>query len=170
MWFWKIRKTNQKQKKGDYSIRENIAYWDGFGLKKLHHYASCRFDIPNNIREELILIIQNRVKDYYEAFNNENILHEDLPSLDVRDVFSNYTPDYEQKHYYEGDKLFSRIAPRFNTSDGNVCGRVEMLAEFSYRTSMALGVNLELNNPVDDVICDYFVKSVESKLKLIIEN
>lgn len=88
-----------------------------------------------------------------------------MPSLDIRDVFKEYTPEYEKKHYLEGEKLFIHIAPMFNRKDSLDSTDVDYLLRFIYAAQEALGTSLNLENDVNGVVCDYFVRSVEMKLR-----
>lgn len=167
--FEKLTDLLRNKKRGGYTIIENEHHWDGFGLKKISDYVNSRLGIDENVKAEVNKIIKQHLKKFYDEFNNKSIDDEMLPSLCALDVFSEYTPKIKDEHYHN-EKLFYLIAPKFNTSNRDVCDRVEFLAKFTYDASNALGTNINLNNPIDDVICDYFVKSVEMNLKKRREN
>lgn len=78
-------------------------------------------------------------------------------------MFRKYTPEFEQKGYVESKSL--HIAPAFNKKDGVSSPDIDYLLRFISAVNAALGVKLNLENNVNGVICDYFVKSVEMKLR-----
>lgn len=79
-------------------------------------------------------------------------------------MFSDFTPKFEFKHYLEQQKLFSHIAPYFNTRDANDATDIDYLAKFIHEVSIALGKQLSLEQSVDGLICDYIVQSIQSKM------
>lgn len=163
--FDKLEALIRNKHRGGYIIENEEAFWGGFGLKRLWRYVSDHFGIPKNVEEVIKSAISKRLVEFWEAYNNELILDYDLPSLDIRDIFKEYTPDYEKKHYLEGKKLFIHIAPMFNRKDSLDSTDVDYLLRFVCATQEALGTRLNLENDVNGVVCDYFVRSVEMKLR-----
>lgn len=163
--FDKLEQLIRNKKRGGYFVENGIHYWDGFGLKRLWQHIEYRFNIPKEVRTEIQKVIQQRFDDYWIAYNNESADDYDLPSLDVRKVFKEYTPEYKFKHYLEGEKLFGYIAPSFNTKENSNLSDVDYLLKFINQANKALGTELNLESTVDGVVCDYFVKSVEKSLE-----
>lgn len=161
--FDKLENLVKNKRRGGYFIENGEAIWDGFGLKRLYQYASGRFFISNDVRDTIKQIISNRLKEFWVAYNDEVIDDYDIPSLDVFNVFREYTPEYEQKGYIESKSL--HIAPAFNKKDGRSSPDIDYLLRFISVINKALGVELELKNNINGVICDYFVKSVEKRLR-----
>lgn len=163
--FDKLEALIRNKHRGDYIIENEKAIWFGFGLQRLWRYVSYRFGIQKNIQEVIKNLISSRLSEFWFAYNDETISDYELPSLDIRDVFKEYTPEYDKKHYLEGEKLFIHIAPMFNRKDSLDSTDVDYLLRFIYSAQEALGTHLNLENDVNGVICDYFVKSVEMKLR-----
>lgn len=174
--FDKLEVLIKNKVRGGYSIEDKKEFWDGFGLKRLWNYTSSNFlhPISSEVRTKVRIIISTKLKAFWNAYNDETIADNDLPSLDVREVFKDYTPNYDSKKYLEGDKLFINIDPSFNQKSEYGYVDVDYLLKFIIDTNKALGedFSLELENDVHGVICDYFVKSVASKLqrKVITKN
>lgn len=166
--FEKLEQLIRKKSRGGYFIEDGRSNWFGFGLEKLWEYVS-KSSISEEVKGKIKEVISKRLDDFWEAYNNENIDDKDIPTLDIRNVFQEYTPDYETKGYLEGEKLFINIAPMFNSKGGcefTGCEitDVDYLVKFIVDTEEALGRPLNLENTVDGVICDYFAKSVEIKI------
>lgn len=168
--FDKLEQLVRNKKRGGYVIENDTHHWDGFGLKRLWQYIEHRFIISNEVRAEIQKVIQRRLEKYWESYNNELVDDYDLPSLDVRIVFKEYTPKYELKSYLEGEKLFDYIAPTFNHKEGNDNSDIDYLRQFISYANKALGTELCLENTAEGIICDYFVKSVEKSLEAKIQN
>ena len=167
--FDKLEALIRNKHRGDYIIENEEAIWFGFGLKRLWKYVSYRFGIQKNVQEVIKNIISSRLSEFWSAYNDETISDYELPSLDIRDVFKEYLPEYDKKHYLEGEKLFIHIAPMFNRKDSLDSTDVDYLLRFVYVAQEALGTSLNLKNDVNGVVCDYFVKSVEVKLREEVE-
>lgn len=90
----------------------------------------------------------------------------EIINLDIRSVFSCYTPRYELKEYLEGEKLFNYIAPYFNTKEQTSTTDQDYLEKFISAASEALGNEISIKQETDDLVCDYFVKSIDLKLKV----
>lgn len=160
--FDKLEKLIRNKNRGRYSIENKEAYWGGFGLKRLYEYVSNYFRDDSVTRKGIEKIISKRLEDFWISYNDETIPDDKVPSLDIRDVFEEYTPKYKLKNYLEGEKLFINIAPTFNMKDGQQSTDVGYLYNFIYEAQEALGTCLRLENDVNGVVCDYFVKSVEN--------
>lgn len=159
--FDKLEKLIRNKNRGQYSIENEEAYWGGFGLKRLYEYVSNYFRDDSVTRKEIEKIISKRLEDFWISYNDETISDDKVPSLDIRDVFEEYTPKYKLKNYLEGEKLFINIAPMFNKKDGQQSTDVGYLYNFIYEAQEALGTSLRLENDVNGVVCDYFIRSVE---------
>lgn len=166
----KLEQLVRNKKRGGYIIENGIHVWSGFGLKRLWQYIEHRFIISNEVRAEIQKIIQRRLEKYWESYNNELVDDYDLPSLDVRIVFKEYTPKYKLKSYLEGEKLFDYIVPAFNHKEGNDNSDIDYLLQFISYANKALDTELCLENTAEGIICDYFVKSVEKSLEAKIQN
>ncbi|MDE8061308.1 hypothetical protein PT085_02945 [Erysipelothrix rhusiopathiae] len=160
--FDKLEKLIKNKNRGQYSIENEEAYWGGFGLKRLYEYVSNYSRDDSVIRLEIEKIISKRLEDFWISYNDETIPDDKVPSLDIRDVFEEYTPKYKLKNYLEGEKLFINIAPMFNKKDEQQSTDVDYLYKFIYEVQEVLGRCLRLENDVNGVVCDYFVKSVEN--------
>ena len=161
--FDKLESLIKNKSRGGYFIENGEAIWDGFGLKRLYQYASGRFFIANDIRDAIKQIISDRVEEFWNAYNDETIDDYAIPSLDVFKVFGKYMLEFEQKGYVESKSL--HIAPAFNKKEGVSSPDIDYLLRFISAVNVALGVELDLENDVNGVVCDYFVKSVEMKLR-----
>lgn len=161
--FDKLESLIKNKSRGGYFIENGEAIWDGFGLKRLYQYASGRFFIANDIRDAIKQIISDRVEEFWNAYNDETIDDYAIPSLDVFKVFGKYMLEFEQKGYVESKSL--HIAPAFNKKEGVSSPDIVYLLRFISAVNVALGVELDLENDVNGVVCDYFVKSVEMKLR-----
>ncbi|WP_159633210.1 hypothetical protein [Erysipelothrix anatis] len=161
--FEKLENLVKNKRRGNYFIENGETIWDGFGLKRLYQYVSGRTNVSEDVRDTFKQIISRRVEEFWNAYNNESIDDYDIPSLDVYNVFRDYTPEFEQKAYFESKSLI--IAPAFNKKDDVTSPDIDYLLKFLYAVSEALGVEIDLKNNVDGIICDYFVKSVEMKLR-----
>ncbi|WP_225047694.1 hypothetical protein [Lacticaseibacillus kribbianus] len=162
--FDKLEQLIRNRRRGGYFKEDWEQYWPGFGLKRLWQHVCRSLNCPQRIRAEVKHVIGARLNEFYNAYNDCIISDENLPSLDIRDAFQDYTPDYAQKSYLEGQKLFANIAHEFNKKHGDDDADVDYLLKFIDVANQALDVPLSLENSVDGVVCDYFVKSVETKL------
>lgn len=160
--FDKLEKLIRNKNRGQYSIENEEAYWGGFGLKRLYEYVSNYSRDDSVTRKEIKKIISKRLEDFWISYNDETIPDDKVSSLDIRDVFEEYTPKYKLKNYLEGEKLFINIAPTFNMKDGQQSTDVDYLYKFISEGQEVLGRCLRLENDVNGVVCDYFVKSVEN--------
>lgn len=158
--FDKIAKLISKDLRGGYIKENDIEYWEGFGLKRLYEYTQKRKDITGEAREIITKKIETIIKDYWNDYQNKD----ELPNLDIRAVFADYTPKYEYKGYLEGQKLFDYIAPYFNAKDRHDKTDIDYLDRFITEASVALGMEFDLNQSVDGLVCYYFVQSVQMKL------
>lgn len=104
------------------------------------------------------------MSNYWDSYQDENIPDGEIPSLDIRQVFSEYTPEYAGKNYLEGQKLFSKIAPFFNTRNRDDASDIDYLAMFINYVNDALDVTLDLEQSVDQLICSYIVQSVKVRI------
>ncbi len=160
----KLEDILKNQIRGGYIIENGIDKWDGFGLKKLNKYVETKPYIPQKIRDKIKKKISDRLKNFYDDYNNENISDFELPSLDIRDVFKDCTPEYKQKFYFEREKMFTYIAPTFHRKNSKDLSDIDYLLKFILEAQNVLGVDLNIENTADGIICDYFVKSVQVKM------
>ncbi|WP_277407382.1 hypothetical protein [Lacrimispora xylanisolvens] len=130
----------------------------------LEYSRSCS-NISNRVQEIICERIQSIVSKYWDDYQNVDISDDELPDLDIRKVFSDFTPDFELKHYLESEKLFRNICPYFNTRDTHDLTDIGYLGRFINETNNALGQQLNLEQTVDGLICDYFVQSIQNKIK-----
>lgn len=101
---------------------------------------------------------------YWDDYEDENLTINDLPNLDIRTVFKEFTPEFEHKGYLEGEKLFNHIAPFFNTRNYfDKRTDVGYLNMFVNEASNALGKKLSMGESVEDLVCDYFIQSIQVK-------
>lgn len=154
-----------KDLRGGYFKENGIEYWKGFGLKRLYQYTQQRIDISDEIKIMILDRIQNVTSRFWDDYPNEHVSDNELPSLDIRSVFAEYTPDFELKHYLEGQKLFGHIAPFFNTRNRHDATDVYYLAQFINEASTALGKQFNLEQSVDHLVCDYIVQSIQVKIE-----
>lgn len=154
-----------KDLRGGYFKENGIEYWKGFGLKRLYEYTEQRIDISDEIKNMIMDRIQNVISRFWDDYQNEHVSDNELPSLDIRSVFAEYTPDFELKHYLEGQKLFGHIAPFFNTRNRRNATDVAYLGQFIYEASAALGKQFNLEQSVDHLVCDYIVQSIQVKIE-----
>ncbi|OQO71627.1 hypothetical protein BH747_02005 [Enterococcus villorum] len=167
--FKTIARIISKDLRGGYLKENEVDYWDGFGLQKLFEYVQKKVDIHEETRILIIDKIKNIMSNYWNVYQKGKTTADNLPNLDISEIFKEYTPYYELKDYIEG-KLFEHIAPNFNTS-GSDSTDVDFLFEFFYEVNNVLSKPLSLEQDVDDLICDYFVQSVQesiSRNKLVV--
>ncbi|MGF2054037.1 hypothetical protein [Vagococcus fluvialis] len=163
--FEKIAELISKNKRGACIKEQNLIYWKGFGLSRLYEYSKNSMNIDKRVKKIILERIEETMLNFWNDYQNERIYDDDLPSLDIRNVFGEYTPEFSLKDYLENQKLFYQVAPFFNVKDRDDATDVDFLIQFILNVEEALGVNLKLNQSVDGVICDYFVKSIERKLE-----
>jgi len=168
--FDKIAKFVSKDLRGGYLIENGLEHWNGFGLQRLYEYVKKRSNISGGVQTKIIDMIENVISNYWEDYKNDTIPDNELPSLDIRDVFSEFLPKYENKGYLEGEKLFYKIAPYFNTKDRFDETDIDYLARFIESISKALKIQINLEQTVDNLICDYFVESVKKQISMIVDN
>ncbi|EJD3195382.1 hypothetical protein M1Y42_000792 [Listeria monocytogenes] len=125
---------------------------------------AVRTDISSEVKTAIENLIKRRIEEYWECYQDPTKTQYELPSLDIRDVLSEYTPIYDKKSYLEGEKLFLKIAPYFNVREKSDKTDIDYLGQFIGEASAALGVELNLEQSVDGLVCDYFVESVKMKL------
>lgn len=147
----------------DYIIEDGVHYWDGFGLKRMMVYTQSRFPEDNSIRK----IVEDRITKimdaFWECYQDPSISAEDFPSLDIRHIFSDFTPKFDQKAYLEGEKLFHYIAPYFNTNVADDRTDIDYLHRFLIAVNDAFKRKMDTEQTVDGFVCDYFIQSIQSK-------
>lgn len=162
--FDKLENLISKRSRGGYFIDDG-SYWDGFGLKRIMDYVSSKkISVSDTVKNKIESVICTKLAEFCTSYNDPALNDFDVTSLDFRDVFKDYLPTYELKSYLEGEKLFSNIAPDFNCKDRNDLVDVDYLLKFIRCVQNALGQSLNLEGTVDDLICEYVVKSVEKSL------
>ncbi|MGF2618662.1 hypothetical protein [Bacillus cereus] len=169
--FDKIAQLVSKDLKGGYFIENGIEHWNGFGLKRLMEYTKTSSEISeearNIIYERIVKVMSNYWDSYLdvnipdEELPDVNISDEELPDLDVREVFSDFTPNFDYKPYLEGEKLFTHIAPYFNTKDRKTSTDINYLVMFIDEISRALNKEFNLEQSVNELVCDYIIGSIE---------
>lgn len=163
--FDKLGNLISKRSRGGYSIDDG-SYWDGFGLKRIMKYVSSKkSSVSDNVKNEIKSVICTRLNKFWNDYNNESISDDDLPELDIRNVFDAYLPKYDYKYYLEGEKLFNNIVPNFNSKSCDDLVDFDYLSKFIDCIQDALGCSLNLDCTADDLICEYIVKSVEKSLR-----
>lgn len=162
--FNRIAHLISKDLRGGYFKENGIEHWKGFGLRRLYEYAQRRLDIPDEVRKIILKRIKDVTSKYWDDYQNENIPDDELPDLDIRTVFADYTPTFEYKGYLEREKLFGHIAPFFNTRNRHDATDIGYLAMFISEASAALDKQLDLDQTVDHLVCDYFVQSIQRKV------
>lgn len=163
--FDRIAKLISKDLRGGYFKENGIEYWKGFGLKRLYEHSQQRLDIPSEVKQIIIDRIQDVISEYWDDYQNEHLSADELPDLDIRKVFADYTPTFKHKHYLEGQKLFGHIAPFFNTRNRHDATDIDYLARFIHEASAALGKQFNLEQTVDHLVCDYFIQSIQTKIE-----
>ncbi|MGX5507210.1 hypothetical protein ACWKTL_23310 [Bacillus toyonensis] len=169
--FEKIAQLVSKDLRGGYSIENGIEHWNGFGLKRLMEYTKTSSEISEEARniicERIINVMSNYWDNYLDANTPDeelldvNISDEELPDLDVRTIFSDFTPNFDYKDYLEGEKLFTHIAPYFNTKDRDASTDINYLVMFINEISRVLNKEFNLEQSVNELVCDYIIKSIE---------
>ncbi|MFS1133373.1 hypothetical protein [Enterococcus hirae] len=162
--FEKIASLVSRDLRGGYVIERGVDYWGGFGLKRLYEYSKCRLDVSDEVRMIIKKKIYEVMSTYWDNYQDENIKSDELPDLDIRSVFSEFTPTYKYKSYLEGEKLFHKIAPYFNTKNHNDATDIDYLAKFISEAEQALDKELNMKQDVDSLICEYFIQSIQSKI------
>lgn len=162
--FDKVARLVSNNLRGGYMKESGIEYWDGYGLKRLYNYICHRTDITTEVRSVIQEKIRSTMSNYWDRYQDESIPDFEMPSLDIRHVFYEYTPKYNRKGYLEGQKLFSKIAPFFNTRNGHDASDIDYLIMFINDANDALGATLDLEQTVDQLICSYIVQSVKVKV------
>lgn len=159
--FDKIAQLVSKDLRGGYSIENGIEHWNGFGLKRLMEYTKKSSEISEEARNIICERIINVMSNYWDNYLDANTPDEELFDLDVMKIFSDFTPNFEYKHYLEGEKLFTRIAPYFNTKDRGASTDINYLVIFIDEISRALNKEFNLKQSVNELVCDYIIKSIE---------
>lgn len=160
-----IAKLIAKDLRGGYFKESGIEHWDGFGLKKLHEYSKKNLDDLDKVRVIIKEKIHTVLSKYWDDYQDENLTSSDLPSLDIRTVFKEFTPEFKMKAYLEGEKLFNHIAPYFNTKNNSENETNEVYLDmFVVEAGSALGKELTMGKSVEDLVCDYFVQSIQVSL------
>lgn len=162
--FEKIASLVSRDLRGGYAIERGVDYWGGFGLKRLYEYSKCRLDVSDEVRMIIKKKIYEVMSTYWDNYQDENIKSDELPDLDIRSVFSEFTPTYKYQGYLEREKLFHKIAPYFNTKNHNDATDIDYLAKFISEAEQALDKELNMEQDVDSLICEYFIQSIQSKI------
>lgn len=162
--FDKIADLISKDLRGGYFKERKIEYWDGFGLKRLYDYSKKHLDTLDKVRVIIKERMHTVMSKYWDDYQDENLTIDDLPDLDIRTVFTEFTPEFEYKGYLEGEKLFDYIAPFFNTRNyADKRTDVDYLNMFINEASNALEKELSMGESVEDLVCDYFIQSIQVK-------
>ena len=105
--FDKIAGISVKNLRGGYVKENGMDHWNGFGLKRLYEYSQRRLDISDEVKNIIKERINARISKYWDDYQNENLTEDDLPDLDIRSVFSDFTPKFEYKSYLEAKNYFN---------------------------------------------------------------
>lgn len=159
--FDKIARLVYKDPRSGYSIENGIEHWKGFGLKRLMEYTKMKLDKSSKARNLICERIVNAMSSYWDDYQNEDIPNEKLLDLDIMNIFSDFTPNFANKHYLEDEKLFIYIAPYFNTKDRDDSTDISYLAEFINEINRALNIEFNLEQSVDGLVCDYIIESIK---------
>lgn len=162
--FDKVADLISKDLRGGYFKEGGVEHWNGFGLKRLFEYSQHRLNVKDEVREIIMEKIQTVISKYWDDYQNETISDDELPDLDIRTLFADYTPNFRFNNNLKGEKLFTRIAPFFNTRDRHDATDIDYLARFISEADNVLGHPLDLEQSVDNLICDYFVQSIQTKI------
>lgn len=162
--FAKIAKLIRSKSRGGYYIENKIEYWNGFGLERLYIYAKAKKEIPYEVREYILDTIENVMLKFWDNYQDTDLLDEKIPDLDIRKIFSECTPSFELKSYLEGQKLFISIAPYFNTRNRNDKTDIDYLLQFIKEVNATLEGSINIEQTVDNLICDYFIQSILKKI------
>lgn len=163
--FDKIAELVSKNLRGGYAKENGVDHWDGFGLKRLYEYSQNRFDISDEVRTIIKESIITRISKYWDDYQNKSLTEDDLQILDIRSVFSDFTPNFGDKSYLENEKLFDFIAPFFNTKNQHDATDIAYLAQFINEAEKSLGKRLHIEQSVDSLVCEYFVQSIQLKIE-----
>lgn len=158
--FNKIADLVSKNLRGGYIKENGMEHWNGFGLKRLYEYSQRRLNISDEVREIIRERINTRISQYWDDYQNKNLPDDELSDLDIRILFSEFTPDINM----DGGKLFHHIAPFFNTKNQHDATDIDYLVQFINEVEKSLGKRLCLEQTVDSLVCDYFVQSIQTKI------
>lgn len=162
--FDKLANLISKSKRGGYIIERGLSYWDGYGLERLMNYSQAQMRNPLISNKEVYIFIINKIKEvvsqFWDEYQDDNIPDDQIISLNIRNVFSNLIPDYEEKNYLH-QKMFTGIAPYFNTKESDDDSDVDYLIKLIEAFNNSFDNNLRLENTVDGLICDYFCEAVK---------
>lgn len=163
--FDRIAGLISKDTRGGYIKEQGLVHWSGFGLQRLYQYTKNARNIKVRTRELILTKIEEVISEFWDNYQNKDFLDDELPNLDIRNVFGDFTPSYKLKGYLEGEKLFYKIAPFFNVDSKGDATDIDYLLRFVSEINVALNTEFNLEQNVDGLICEYFVRSVESKLE-----
>lgn len=156
--FDKVIKYISSRQLHDYVIEGGREYWMGFGLQRIYEFVRTT-ELDVNVRNEIQTVIENVVRGYWEAYRLSEGDTERLPTLAIDKVFEKYTPEYSQKSYLEGEKLFTSIANRYNYKDEDSSPDIDYLLKFLNAIYEA-GIQIPLEGTVDTIVSRYYVESV----------
>ena len=165
--FKKIANLISRYPKKDYFQKNGIDYWNGFGLERLYDYSKSHLDTFDMTRVIIKETIHKVMSKYWDDYQDENLNVDDFDfyCLDIRTVFKEFTPEFKMKAYLEGEKLFNHIAPYFNTKNNSENETDEVYLDmFVVEAGSALGKELTMGKSVEDLVCDYFVQSIQVSL------
>ncbi|MDQ0222300.1 hypothetical protein [Streptococcus moroccensis] len=150
-----------------YIIEDGVHHWDGFGLKRMLMYTQSHFPENHFIRKIVEERITKAINTFWECYQDPSTSAEEFPSLDIRHIFSDFTPRFDQKAYLEGEKLFHYIAPYFNTNVVDDRTDIDYLNRFLIAVNDAFKIKMNTEQTVDNFVCDYFIQSIQSKTGLV---
>ncbi len=94
--FDKIFKLVSKDRRGGVLIENGKTYWNGFGLKRLKDFV----DKSGNLNPKTVEFVNNKIfqimNKFWEDYESDSKKDENIQSLDIRTVFADYLPDFEE--------------------------------------------------------------------------
>lgn len=166
--FDKLAALISNSPRSTYIIENGLSHWGGYGLKRLLNYSQSQINNPfvadNSIYNFIIDRIQTVTSQFWDEYQDDSISDDKVVSLDIESVFGDLIPKYEKKTYLHS-KLFSNIAPFFNSKEFDDATDVYYLVRLITEFSSSFDCNLKLENSVDDLICDYFCEAIKIGIK-----
>ncbi|MFT8878622.1 MAG: hypothetical protein ABF913_03550 [Oenococcus sp.] len=165
--FEKIFELISHDCRGGALIENDEIHWNGFGLERLKKFI----DTSKNSGSAAVLFINDRItkamERFWEEYKDDSIEDDEIQSLDVLTIFSDCLPNFEEKNYFEGEKLFLYIAPAFDLKNSSDDTDIDYLLKFVSAINRALNTRFNLEQSVDSLVCDYIYQSVVLHLKRI---
>lgn len=164
--FNKLASLVSKGFRGGYDIYNDLEDWDGFGLQKFYLYLDEKSDGVPEVKTICKDKIITAVSKYWDDLIDEDKEDYEIQSLNILNVFDEYIPEYELKHYFENQKLFENIAPFFNKKHSCTTKESSYLPLFVSEVEKALNLKLNTNQNVNDIVCEYIYLLTLKKYKV----